>query len=69
MSYRALRDLYYPTDPAVLRLLVAGENLPMRGRNMKTVPAGSIVSDIPKASVAVLLAKGWIEEVADGSKV
>ena len=65
-AYKANVDLFYPVDSAVLRKLRAGENLPMRQRRMKHVPAGSVVTDIPRESVAVLLAKGQITEVEYG---
>ena len=63
MSYRALVDLFYPTDTSIVRRLADGENLPMRGRGMKHVPAGTVVDDIPAVSIPVLLAKGKIERV------
>ena len=65
MTYRTLVELFYPTDPRILRRLQAGENLPMRERRMKHVPAGSIVDDIPAESVAGLLAAGRIAEVQE----
>ena len=61
-EYRALRPLYDPQRPEVLRRLVAGENIPFRERGpIKRVAKGAVVSDIPPASVRVLLEKGWIE--------
>lgn len=61
MTYRALRELRYPTDPEVIAQLVAGKNPPLRARGMTKVAAGAIVDDLPVESVPVLLAKGWIE--------
>lgn len=69
MRYRALRDLFYPIDKAIVRRLAAGEDLPMRARGMRVVAAGDIADDLPAISVPVLLAKGWIEEVTDGGPV
>lgn len=66
-KYRALVDLFYPTDAKVLRALAAGENLPLRGRRMKHVAAGDEVTDIPPVSVKGLLEAGRIEEVSDGA--
>jgi hypothetical protein len=65
-KYRALKDLKYPTSPAVLHRLTAGENVSWAERHNKSVKAGDIVSDIPAASIPVLLEKGWIEEVKEG---
>lgn len=65
--YRAVVDLFYPTDVAILRRLIAGEDMPLRVRGMKMVNAGDIVDDIPEVSVAGLLAAGRIEEVLDGA--
>ena len=61
--YRALRTLYYPTDPEVLRRLAKGENLRMSERQHTKAPEGEIVDDLPEASIPVLLRKGWIERV------
>lgn len=61
--YRALVDLFYPTDPAIVEAIAKGENPPMRSRGMRHVAAGEVVDDIPTASIAGLLAKGRIEEV------
>ena len=66
-KYKVLIDLFYPTDPKILKALVTGENLPMKGRWMKHVKAGSIVSDIPAVSIPGLLEAGRIEEVKDGA--
>ena len=63
VKYRALVDLFYPTDPTVLRALADGTNLPMRQRGMKHVSAGTVVDDIPEVSIAGLLEKGRIERV------
>ena len=66
MKYKALFDLFYPTDPEVVQRLHNGENLPMRKRGMKHVAAGTIVDDLPEVSIPVLLAKGKIVAVDDG---
>ena len=63
--YRTLRELYYPTDTAILRRLARGENVPWLKRHNTRVAAGEIVADIPAKSIPVLLAKGWIEEVPE----
>ena len=63
MTWRLLRDLWYPTDPAVVQSLTNGDNPPLRSRGMRHITAGEVVGDIPAASVPVLLAKGWIEPV------
>jgi len=65
-SYRALVELWYPTDRNILRRLRAGERVPMEQRHDKFVAVGEIVSDIPAESIGGFLAKGKIEEVADG---
>lgn len=59
--YRVLVDLNYPTDPKVIKRLLAGENLPMEERRMKAAAAGEIVDDIPTCSVPWLLEQGCIE--------
>lgn len=64
--FRALRELWYPTDPAVIARIRANAKVPMRDRGMKTILAGDVVEDIPAVSIRVLLEKGWIEEVIDG---
>lgn len=64
-KYRALRDLWYPTDARIIRRLRDGEEIPMHHRHLKKVIAGEIVDDIPNVSVKGLLANGWIEEVSD----
>lgn len=66
-QYQVNHELFYPTNPAVLRKLKAGENLPLIQRGMKHVVLGEIVDDIPAVSIAGLLEKGWIQEVSDGS--
>ena len=63
VSYRALVDLFYPTDPDTLQALRDGTHVPLRARRMKHVGVGEVVSDIPTESIAGLLAKGRIEEV------
>lgn len=65
MPYRTTRALEYPTSPAVLRKLRAGENLSLAERQHKRVRAGTIVTDLPEESVKVLLKKGWIENLAE----
>lgn len=61
--YRALVGLAYPADPAIIKRLQAGEQIPMDQRGMKEVPAGAVVDDIPAVSLPGLLARGRIEEV------
>jgi len=65
MKYRALVDLFYPVSAMTIRALERGDNIPLRKRNMKHVPAGTIVEDVPAASVAELLATGRIELVSN----
>ena len=62
-KYRALTDLYYPTSPAVLKRLAAGEDVPFEERRVKHVAPGRIAADLPETSVAWLLKQGLIEEV------
>lgn len=63
-KWRALEDLFYPTDAAVIARLKAGENLTVAERGpIKHVKAGHIVTDIPAVSLPWLLANGHIEVV------
>ena len=64
-KYRTVEELYYPTDPDILHRLAAGEDIPLPERHMRTVRAGKEVDDIPEQCIAGLLAKGWIELVAE----
>lgn len=63
VRYRVIRPTGYPTDPAIIRRLLAGEGdrMPLETRGMKEVEPGDVVDDIPNCSVAGLLAKGAIE--------
>ena len=63
MRYRVLVELFYPTDPGVIQRVLDGEQVKLSRRGMKRVDAGSVVDDIPEASVEWLLAKGKIEPV------
>ena len=66
--YRVLVEGFcYPTDPAVIKRLLAGEQVPWQERKVKEVPAGAVVDDVPAASVASCLAQGWIEPVEGGA--
>ena len=64
-QYVARIPLEYPTDPAIIKQLAAGEAVPYAQRGHKRVEAGEIVTDLPRESVPVLLKKGWIEEVRE----
>ena len=63
--YRALVGLEYPTDPAVIRRIRAGDVRPEDRADNRQVVAGEIVDDVPVMSVPWLLAQGVIEEVQD----
>ena len=67
--YRVLRGLSYPTDPKVIRRLLAGERVPWEERRMKVVDVGVVVNDIPAVSVPGLLARGAIEAVDGETEV
>ena len=67
--YRALVDLWYPTDPAIIRRIRDGENMPNKERKIKHINPGDVVSDLPGVSIAGLLLKGMIEEVTDDKAV
>ena len=63
-KYRVLTDeLFYPTDPDIVRRLKAGEKIGWDARRNKSVVKGDVVEDIPSVSVPGLLKAGWIEEV------
>ena len=64
-KYRALVALVYPTDPAIIARLLAGENLAWRDRYCKQVAVGEIVDDLPECSREGFLAKGKIELVSE----
>ncbi len=69
-KYRALVDLRYPTDPAIIERLLKGETIPdAQLGHVRDVKAGHTVDDIPATSVAGLLAKGRIEVVPDAPHV
>lgn len=55
----------YPTDPAVIRRILAGEKVPYAERGMKRAEAGDVVTDLPQQSVTWMLRKGWVEPVED----
>ena len=62
--YRALVELRYPTDPAIIARLEAGENVPWAERGMVRVRAGERITVMPPTPIADLIAKGRvIEEV------
>ncbi len=64
--YRALVDLRYPTDPAIIKRLLDGEDIPdAQLGHVRDVKAGHLADDIPATSVAGLLAKGRIEVVPE----
>lgn len=56
--YRVLAGdgLWYPTDPKVIKRLLAGEQIPMEQRGLKHAPQGAVVDDVPQCSV------GWLTE-------
>lgn len=64
-QYRAVVDLWYPTDPAIIARLLAGERIPMRARGLRHVTAGTVITDMPAVSIAGQLAKGRIVEVQE----
>lgn len=65
MKYRALTTIEYPTDPAIITRLRAGENLRFRDRKVKRLKPGDIADDIPARSIPGLLRRGEIEAVKD----
>lgn len=70
MKYRVLvPGLTYPTDPRIVRRIVAGEDIPLGRRGMCEPHAvGDIVDDVPRSSIPGLLKAGWIasaEEVSE----
>lgn len=62
-SFRVLSGLSYPTDPAVIRRLLAGDQVPLAERNLKRAEPGAIVNDIPAVSLPWLVEQGLIEPV------
>lgn len=67
-QYRVLNALDYPTDPKVIKRLLAGEQIPWEERRMKHVEPGEVVDDVPECSVPWLLEQRQIEP-ADGEGV
>jgi hypothetical protein len=63
--YRARTGIEYPTDPAIIRRILAGDVRPEDRALNRQVEAGEIVDDVPAVSVPWLLAQGVIEEVTD----
>lgn len=63
--YRTRVALSYPTDPAIIARLQAGEQIPLQDRRLRQAEAGEVVGDIPACSIPWLLEQGAIEEVAD----
>lgn len=64
--YRVLVGLNYPTDPDVLRRILAGAHVPDHARQARRAEPGDVVDDIPEVSIAACLASGYIER-ADGA--
>lgn len=64
--YRALQEFWYPGSRDAIRRLRAGEDVPLRERQERHVRPGDIIADAPRELVAGWLAKGRVEEVADG---
>jgi len=62
--YRVLTAISYPTDPEIVKRILAGERIPFEERGLWEAPAGAVVDDVPAVSVPWLLAQGLIEEVA-----
>ncbi len=67
--YKALRPLYYRTDPAAIKRAKGGESVPFSQSRMRDCQAGAFVSDLAKESIPTLLRKGWIEAVEDPLEV
>ncbi len=63
--YRALRPLYYRTDPAAIKRAKSGDAVPFSESRMRDCKAGSFPDDLAKESIPVLLKKKWIEAVED----
>lgn len=63
VPYKVIIPTGYPTDPAIIRRLLAGEGdqIPLEDRGMFEAVAGQIVTNIPTCCVGGLLAKGAIE--------
>lgn len=59
--------LSFPRDNATIRKLLNGETIEPNSKHIRRVVNGEIIDDIPPLLVSRWLAKGWIEEVADGS--
>jgi hypothetical protein len=55
----------YPTDPAIVARLLAGEQVPWEERKTKHVAQGRVAGDIPACSVEPLKKLGWIEAVEE----
>jgi len=66
-KYRTLiSGLCYPTDPRIIRRLIAGEKIPLGERGMcEPHRVGDIVDDLPRTEIAGLIKAGWIEEVVE----
>jgi len=54
--FKAVVGLSYPTNPNIIRRLVAGEDIPVEERGMKDVKPGEVVNDVPAVS------QGWLLE-------
>lgn len=65
MRYRVrVRGLRYPTDARILKRLAAGEKLPPSKLKLcEPHDVGEVIDDLPKQCAALLLWKGWVEEV------
>lgn len=63
--FRCNVPIEYPTDPAVIRRVLAGEKVPYAERKMKRAEAGEIVMDLPQHSVIWMVRKGWIDPVEE----
>lgn len=67
-SYRVLNEggIWYPTDPKVVKRLLAGEAVPEEQRGLKHAPQGAVVDDVPQCSVGWLVEQREIEAAGGG---
>jgi hypothetical protein len=63
MKYRVLVGLDFATNPAAIKRILAGEDVPWKERRMKRVDPGQIVdeAEFPPRTLIFALAKGYIE--------
>ena len=68
MDYRVLKEFWYPTVPAAIKQVKAGENVPIKQRGLQRALVGDVLT-LSKDIVTSLAGKSdgpYVEEVLNG---